>query len=147
MVGRDEIRARLLDICDQVARGEGSPHRLVMLLGPAGIGKSRIAEWLAETVHERGQLVPLTARYRKMRSHSNGMLGAVTQYLSFERADRATIERSLMARWNVKSTDQAGRPWVAGAAEWLRPNAPGTETIGPSGTRFTLDTLEIRREV
>ncbi len=147
MVGREEIRRQLSATCAQVARGEGPRHRLIMLLGPAGIGKSRVAEWLTENVHERGELVPLTARYRKVRSHSNGMLGAVTQYLNFERADRATIERSLMARWNVKSSDQAGRTWVAGAAEWLRPNAPGSEAIGPSGVRFTLDTLEIRREV
>jgi eukaryotic-like serine/threonine-protein kinase len=147
MVGRDEIRDRLRNIANEMVAGKGAPHRLVILVGPAGVGKTRIAEWFAEAAHEEGIMVPLIARYRKMRSSSNGMLGAVTQFLNFERADRATIERSLMARWSIRSTDQTGRAWVAGAAEWLRPNPPGVETVGPSGVRYTLDTLDVRRQV
>ncbi len=147
LVGRNDIRARLLEINAEVAEGRGEPHRLVILVGPAGVGKSRIAEWLAEAVHEAGEVVPLVSRYRRMRGALDGMLGAVTQHYNFERADRDTIERSLMMRWNVRSSDQKMRTWVAGAAEWLRPNPPGKETVGPSGVLFTLDTLEVRRQV
>src|SRR5690606_5491822 len=86
-------------------------------------------------------------RYRRIRGASDGMLGAVTQYFNFERADRATIERSLMQRWHVSSTDHRMLTWVAGAAEWLRPSAPGSDFVGPTGVRFTLDTLDIRRQV
>jgi hypothetical protein len=75
------------------------------------------------------------------------MLGAVTQYYNFERSDRDTIERSLLERWRIEKNDPKGRSWVAGAAEWLRPMAPGDERVGPSGVRFTLDTLELRRLV
>lgn len=147
MVGRAEICRKLLEICDDVASGRGNSHRLVILVGPAGVGKTRIAEWLLSTIHERGTMVPLTARYRRMRGTNEGMLGAVAQYFNFESVDKATVERSLLARWKVKSGDQKMRTWVAGAAEWLRPSPSGSEATGPSGVRFTLDTLDIRRQV
>lgn len=147
MVGREDVRERLLEVCSDVIAGRGSPHRLLILVGPAGVGKSRIAEWLVATVHEEGRMVPLIARYRRIRSTSDGMLGAVTQHLNFERADRSTIETSLLQRWRVTEDDQRGRTWVAGAAEWLRPNPPGSEAIGPTGVRFALDTLDLRRQV
>jgi eukaryotic-like serine/threonine-protein kinase len=147
MVGRDAVRDHLLQLCHDMVAGKGDPHKLIILVGPAGVGKSRIAEWLAATVHEEGRMVPLTVRYRRIRGSSDGMLGAVTQYFNFERADRTTIERSLLLRWNVGSQDQKMRTWVAGAAEWLRPHTPGTDAAGPSGVRFTLDTLDIRRQV
>ena len=147
LVGRQDIRSRLLQIARQVADGEGPPHRLVLLLGPAGVGKSRIAEWLSTAVHEEGRVVPLTVRYRRLRSASNGMLGAVTQYFNFERVDRITIEESLLARWGADS-DPELRAWIAGAAEWMRPTPPGTEQrIGPTGVRFTLDSPGVRRQV
>ncbi|HEX3593610.1 MAG TPA: protein kinase, partial [Polyangiaceae bacterium] len=147
MVGRNDIRARLRSIGGQMIMGKGPPHRLVMLLGPAGVGKTRIAEWLCEAAHEDGRMVPLTARYRPVRSSLDGMLGAVIQYFNFERADRDTIERSLMDRWKIDKNDRKGKSWVAGAAEWMRPLASGDERVGPSGVRFTLDTLELRRLV
>ncbi len=147
LVGRDDLRARLKTVGADMIAGRGPPHRLVILLGPAGVGKTRVAEWLCEAAHEDGRMVPLLARYRPVRGALDGMLGAVTQYFNFERADRDTIERSLLERWKIDKNDPKGRSWVAGAAEWLRPMAPGDERVGPSGVRFTLDTLELRRLV
>ncbi len=148
LVGRQEIRSRLLQIARQVAEGEGPPHRLVLLLGPAGVGKSRIAEWLCTAVHEEGRVVPVPVRYRRLRSASNGMLGAVAQYFNFERVDRITIEESLMARWGASEHDTELRAWIAGAAEWLRPTPPGAEQqLGPTGVRFTVDSPGVRRQV
>ncbi len=147
-VGREDVRQRLREMCDEVIDGDGAPHRLVILLGPAGVGKSRTAEWLCEVVHEEGTMVPLRARYRKVPSSLDGMMGAVNYYLNFERADRDTIERSLMSRWGIKPSDKKGCTWVAGVAEWLRPTQNSAEApVGPSGIRFTLDTLETRRLV
>ncbi|HEY5958865.1 MAG TPA: AAA family ATPase, partial [Polyangiaceae bacterium] len=148
LVGRHDVRQRLRGFCDEVAEGRGALHRLAFLVGPAGVGKSRIAEWLYEAVHEEGTLVPLRARYRPLRGPLDGMMGAVTQYFNFERADRDTIERTLLSRWKIGKTDKAGRTWVAGVAEWLRPLGPiADQPIGPSGIRFTLDTTETRRMV
>jgi serine/threonine protein kinase/tetratricopeptide (TPR) repeat protein len=148
LVGRQDIRSRLLQIARQVANGEGPPHRLVLLLGPAGVGKSRIAEWLTTAVHEEGRLVPLPVRYQRMRSASSGMLGAVVQYFNFERVDRCTIEESLLTRWGGGEADGELRAWIAGAAEWLRPTPPGTEQrLGPTGVRFRVDSPGVRRQI
>jgi len=146
LVGREDVRNTLREVCDDVIDGVGAPHRLVMLVGPAGCGKSRIAEWLSEVVHEEGTMVPLRARYRKIRGSLDGMLGAALHHYNFERVERDLIERSLLERWKVRRDDKNGRAWVAGAGEWLRPM--GAEApVGPSGVRFTLDTLETRRMV
>lgn len=148
LVGRHDVRQVLREYCDEVVEGRGALHRLVFLVGPAGVGKSRIAEWLYEVVHEEGTLVPLRARYRPLRGPLDGMMGAVTQYFNFERSDRDTIERTLLSRWKIGKNDKAGRTWVAGVAEWLRPLGPiADQPIGPSGIRFTLDTPETRRMV
>lgn len=148
LVGRRDVRERLRAVCDEVVQGVGAPHRLVLLVGPAGCGKSRIAEWLCEAMHEEGQMVPLRSRYRKIRSSLDGMLGAAVNYYNFERVDRNLIERSLLDRWKVRRDDKNGRAWVAGTAEWFRPMGPmSDQPIGPSGIRFTLDTLETRRMV
>jgi eukaryotic-like serine/threonine-protein kinase len=147
MVGRDEIRTKLLAVCDEVIHSPDISHRLVMLVGPAGVGKSRIAEWLAATVHEQGTMVPLTVRYRRIRGSSDGMLGAVTRHLNFERSDRTAIERSLMQRWQISSADPRALRLTAGTAEWLRPSPPGSDYVGPTGVRFAVDTLETRRQV
>ena len=146
LVGRDDVRRVLREVCDEVIEGIGDPHRLVILVGPAGVGKSRIAEWLCEVVHEEGTMIPVRARYRRIRSPLDGMLGGVTQYFNFERSDRNTIEKSLLLRWRVNADDKNGRAWVAGAAEWIRPLAPD-QPVGPSGIRFTLDSFETRRLV
>ncbi|MCH2110707.1 MAG: AAA family ATPase, partial [Polyangiaceae bacterium] len=148
LVGREKIRQTLREICDELIDGEGPQHRLVILVGPAGSGKSRIAEWLCQAVHEEGTMVPLFARYRKVRGPLDGVVGATTRYYNFERIDKSTIERSLLSRWRVKKEDKAGRTWVAGAAEWLRPAGPIADVpLGPSGVRFTLDTLATRRTI
>src|SRR5690606_19277340 len=62
LVGRQEIRQQLREICDEVIDGEGAKHRLIILVGPAGAGKSRISEWLCQAVHEEGTMIPLWAR-------------------------------------------------------------------------------------
>src|SRR5690606_29445226 len=87
-------------------------------------------------------------RYRAVRGPLDGVVGALTRHYNFERADRNTIESSLLRRWKVKESDKNGRTWVAGAAEWFRPRGPGENApVGPSSVRFTLDTLSTRRTV
>ncbi len=148
LVGREALRTELLKVAHEVAAGQGPSHRLVLLLGPAGVGKTRLAEWLTAAVHEEGQLVPLTIRYRRMRGVSSGMVGAVNQYFNFERADRMTIEASLMARWKAGDSDTDLRAWIAGAAEWLRPTPPHAEhRLGPTGVRFRVESPGVRRQV
>ncbi len=51
--GRHAERDRLWRLLGQVVDGRGA--RLAVLDGPAGIGKSRLMDWLAERAHELGQ--------------------------------------------------------------------------------------------
>lgn len=145
MVAREDERRELMDIVGAVCSGIGPPHRMVAMLGEAGVGKSRLAEWLCEQVHERGLMWPLRARYGRTPSPLDGLTGAVNKYLSLEGADRDLVEQTLINRWEVAADDDEALSWVAATAEWLRPTPPGTvPPLGPSGKRFVLDTPEIR---
>lgn len=145
MVAREEERRELMDIVGSVCSRSGPPHRMVALLGEAGVGKSRIAEWLCEEVHEKGLMWPLRARYGKTPSPLDGLTGAVNQYFSLQGADRDLVEQTLINRWEVDKGDDEALTWVAATAEWLRPTPPGTVLpVGPSGKRFVLDTPELR---
>jgi hypothetical protein len=154
LVARHAERSALLQVVAEVvdavallpAEGdvEPPPHRFVLLEGDAGVGKSRLAEWLCEEVHERALMVPLRARYRKMAAPLDGVVGAVTQHYRLERADRDTTEKVLLNIWNVSASDDAGLSWVAATSEWIRPRAPGDSSVGPTGKRFVLDRPEIR---
>ncbi|MFT3771244.1 MAG: AAA family ATPase [Minicystis sp.] len=149
-VARGFERARLLEIAADVVERGG--HRLVLLAGEAGVGKSRLCEWLCEEVHERGMMVPLRARYRKIAAPLDGMVGAVTAHYRLERADRDIVEKVLMNLWEVPANDEDEKTWVAATAEWIRPAAlgegqggrPGAPHLGPSGKRFALDRPELR---
>ncbi len=161
-VARAFERARLLEIVADVAERGG--HRLVVLSGEAGVGKSRLADWLCEEVHERALMVPLRARYRKIAAPLDGVVGAVTQHYRLERAERDIIEKVLMNLWEVPADDEEEKTWVAATAEWLRPSSlseggpdpsvvggvpggPGSRAgydVGPTGKRFALDRPELR---
>lgn len=132
----------------QIRPGRSPARRLFVLSGEAGVGKSRLAEWLCEEVHERGVLIPLRARYRKIAAPLDGVVGAVTQHYRLERAERDVVEKVLMNVWGVSSTDDDGTNWVAATSEWLRPEGSTLEgkagKVGPSGKRFNLDHPELR---
>ncbi len=151
-VARAEERSRLLTIAHQVAdafpdrQKNPGARRLVLMTGEAGVGKSRLAEWLCEEVHERGLLTQLRARYRRIPAPLDGVVGAVTQYYRLERADKDVAEKVLMNLWGVELSDDDGTTWVAATAEWLCPaTGPNdAQKPGPSGKRFALDHPELR---
>jgi len=63
IVGREEARDALWDELADV-RGSGQP-RLVALTGPAGVGKSRLVEWMAERAAEVGSATLLKAEHQQ----------------------------------------------------------------------------------
>jgi hypothetical protein len=145
MVARDEERRELMRIVEDMAGAAGTTRQLVALIGEAGVGKSRLAAWLCEQVHETGLMIPLRARYGRIPTPLDGVTGAVNAHFGLEGADRALVEQTLMNRWEVGPDDDDALTWVAATAEWLRPTPPGTVTpLGPTGKRFVLDTPELR---
>ncbi len=136
-VARTAERSRLVHMATEIAQAPEPRHRFVLLAGEAGVGKTRLAEWLCEDVHERGLMVPLRARYRKIAAPLDGFVGAVVQHFRFEREGRDVIEKVLMNQWEVGADDEDGKTWVAATAEWLKPSSPG-DPLGPTGKRFQL---------
>jgi serine/threonine protein kinase/tetratricopeptide (TPR) repeat protein len=157
-VARQHERAHLLELVHAIGethagfmamRGAGRPksaprRHFVMLDGEAGVGKSRLAEWLVEEIHERAIMTPLRARYRKLAAVNDGVVGAVMQHYRLEKAERDVVEKVLMNHWNVGPEDDDGTTWVAAAAEWMKPEAPTSKVVGPTGKRFALDRPELR---
>jgi hypothetical protein len=144
LVGREKERADLRQLVHLVSSG-ATVQQLAVLIGAAGVGKSRLAEWLSEEVHEKGTMVPLRARYGRIATPLDGITGAVDAHYGLQGADHALVEQTLINRWDVSPSDDDALTWVAATAEWLRPTPPGSFTpIGPSGKRFTLDTPELR---
>ncbi len=140
LVGRERERGLLTEVVERVIRGDGPAHRLVVLEGEAGVGKSRLAEWLCEFVHEHGTMAPLRARYQEVPSPADGFRGAILAQYNLLGQPRELIEAALLNEWEVGKTDDEGRTWVAATAQWLRPPAPGeTGSIGPAGKRFVVD--------
>ena len=116
-----------------------------MLIGEAGVGKSRVVEWLCAEVHEKGLMLPLRARYGRIPTPLDGITAAINAHFGLEGADRASVEQALITRWEVGKDDDDALTWVAATAEWLRPTPPGVVAqLGPSGKRFVLDRPELR---
>ncbi|MBV9948663.1 MAG: AAA family ATPase [Myxococcales bacterium] len=144
LVARHDERRELRTAVDQVAAGRPR-QELIALIGAAGVGKSRLAEWICAEVHEQGTMLPLRARYGRMATPLDGITGAINAHFGLEGADRVTVEEVLMARWEVEKGDDDALTWVAATAEWLRPAPPGAVApLGPSGKRFVLDRPELR---
>lgn len=159
VVGRTHERFELRRLVDLVCTPEGPRTRMTVLDGEAGTGKSRLAEWLCERVHETGKMVPLRARYRRINGPQDGLNGAVLAHYGLERVDRLLVEQALINVWEVDKDDDEGMTWVAATAEWLRPSSftkAGDDAsnkdrrnrsrpqVGPTGKRFTLDEPELR---
>lgn len=144
MVGRNEERQHLLDIASSIASEEDPRHALVLLRGPAGVGKSRMAEWLCQQAHELALMRPLRTRYRKIAAPLDGVVGALVQHYRVEKIKRTTIEKVLMNNWRIGSEDDDGLTWVAGAAAWLVRVEDDPEMVGPTKKRFALDRPELR---
>jgi tetratricopeptide (TPR) repeat protein len=147
LVARHEERAELRAMVEDIGHPQSRPQKLVLLYGEAGVGKSRLAEWICDEVHEQAAMVPLRARYRRIPAPLDGIVGAVNQHFGLERADRNLVEKTLINVWEISKEDDEGLTLVAAAAEWLRPTPPGKVVpLGPTGKRFFFDTPEVRRK-
>ncbi|MBW2732316.1 MAG: serine/threonine-protein kinase PknK, partial [Deltaproteobacteria bacterium] len=96
LYGRAGEQRRLWEAATAVTSGE---TRLIALEGEAGVGKSRLAQWLAEQVHERGLMRALHISCGPGGGALQGVLGAIERHFGFGEAPRALVERALVGRW------------------------------------------------
>jgi serine/threonine protein kinase/tetratricopeptide (TPR) repeat protein len=96
LFGREREQASLIAAADQAGRGQ---RRVVALLGEAGVGKSRLGQWLVERLHERGLMHTLRISYGRAGGALSGVLGALERHFGFFGAPAPIIERALTTRW------------------------------------------------
>jgi eukaryotic-like serine/threonine-protein kinase len=148
LVGRETERDRIAAEVRGMQAGDGPQHRMIVLSGEAGVGKSRLAEWAGELAHETGAAVPLRAKYRRVPAPLDGLRGAFLAHYNLLNQPREVIEQALMNEWEVSKNDDEGRTWVAAATAWLRPVAPNEPLdVGPTRKRFVIDKPEIARSI
>jgi tetratricopeptide (TPR) repeat protein len=94
VVGRAQEQDAAWAALSEVAR-DGQP-RLVLFEGPAGFGKSRLAEWLAGTAEEAGAAGVLRAVYGAEQGLREGLPGLVARHYRLDPAlDRPGVQREV----------------------------------------------------
>jgi eukaryotic-like serine/threonine-protein kinase len=93
MVGRTRERERLWGALLDAAAGR---VRVVVLRGPIGVGKTRLARWLGVRAHELGASVVLAGGHRRDRlRREDGLLGALRSRYRIGAHGRAIAETEL----------------------------------------------------
>jgi serine/threonine protein kinase/tetratricopeptide (TPR) repeat protein len=92
MTGRDAERNVLWDALSEV--WNDNEPRAVMLRGPAGIGKSRLAQWIVERAHEVGAAETFVARHAESGGAADGLVQMLRRHLRAAGLTRdETLER------------------------------------------------------
>jgi eukaryotic-like serine/threonine-protein kinase len=118
LVGRETERDALTGALERVV--EEGLARAVVLRGPTGVGKSRLARWLCERVHERGDAVPLTSFHSPEQGAADGMPGMLRGVLRTSSLDEVQVEARTRA-WLSKR----GQEGLAGGLTQLQMGGAG----------------------
>ncbi len=82
LIGREDARDRLWSALREVASSGRS--RVVALRGHAGVGKTRLAKWLAERAHEVGAAEVILSQHEESSGAQLGLLEAFRRFLRCE---------------------------------------------------------------
>ncbi|MBI1945144.1 MAG: AAA family ATPase [Deltaproteobacteria bacterium] len=127
VVGRDEERDLLWRALVDVH--ERSAPRAVVLRGPSGVGKSRLAEWLSHRAHEAGAATILTATFAPSPGRADGFAGAIARLLGLAGVPADAVQERAR-RWRdhwLRHADLTAKELcaLAGAAEGVADHAVG----------------------
>ncbi|HEY7411931.1 MAG TPA: AAA family ATPase [Vicinamibacteria bacterium] len=127
-VGREAERDLLWRALAEVRAGGRA--RVVVLHGPSGTGKSRLAEWLAERAHEVGAAVTLDAIHGPTLGPHEGLAGMAMRFLRCQGLGAAeTLERTERILRAQGASEAA--EW-RGLAALLVPETAGAAGPGPA---------------
>ena len=132
LLGREQLRDQLWAELAQV--GAGGP-RLVVLEGPSGVGKSRLAEWLCERAHAAGCAGTLAARHGPVPGPEHGPTGMLARHLRVAGLEGEAVLDHLARRLGPHRSD----PQIQALAERLAPqDPPRTVFLDPAERRRPL---------
>ena len=141
LVDREDERDLLWGALHAV-RDEGKA-RAVTLVGPAGCGKSRLAEWLCERAHEVGAVAVLRAAHAPLSGPGDGLAPMLARALRCQDQERARVVQRVevtLRRQGVKDPEE----WHAltelicpATASDLEPGVQAIQFSGP-GERWSL---------
>ena len=134
LVGRSFERTVLWDALRSVAL-QRRP-RVVILEGPAGVGKSALARWLVERVHETGAATPHTARHEPGGGASHALRSMLVQVTGL---DGLTQEQAVdrLHGW-LQARHHADPDDARTLAAWLVPAAGDPPPFASSAARLAL---------
>jgi DNA-binding CsgD family transcriptional regulator len=118
-VGRVQLTSALTGVFAAVAAAEAPLVRAVLLSGPRGIGKSRLADWLCTDVEERGMGLALRGHLPADAPPADSLAVALAQHLGAD-GNRTTLRRALSERCFCSADELAlASTWIhtGGAAE------------------------------
>lgn len=112
MVGRSEERDAIWRAFRETVTS-GRPHALV-LGGQSGVGKSRIAGWMAERIHELGVGTPLLVRHQRLGSAGHGLVPALVRHVGLSELPSHERIAALAARMDPSSMEPGELEALAG---------------------------------
>ncbi|MFZ5476516.1 MAG: protein kinase domain-containing protein, partial [Myxococcota bacterium] len=111
LVGRAVEEARLKAALARVRTGRVA--RMVVLKGPTGVGKSRLADWVCVRAAERGQATPLRAVHGPAEGASDGLAAMLARHFRCDGLDREGA-RARLARTLGDALDDLALDALAG---------------------------------
>lgn len=143
LVGREQERRVLWDALTRV-RAQGKPE-VVLLEGPAGVGKTRLARWLGERADELGLATVVQATHSPGPAARSGLGGLVSRFLRLGGLPRLDVERALEERLGALGV--ADRDALEDLAELVSPQEAEAHAVGRFGPVLRLKAPQERFEL
>lgn len=97
----------------------------VLIEGPGGVGKSRLAQWISRRAHEVGACQIMSAFHNPQGSGNDGLLGMLEDYMGTWHLERDEVYELLLARvqaeFAISKGDLSPERDAAAMTELLRP--------------------------
>lgn len=133
-VGRERERDRVWEVLGDVVR-ERTP-RAVVIRGGAGVGKTRLAEWIAQRAHELGAAATMTARHSPVRGPDHGLGAMLEEYLNCGGLDYERCYLRVRRLFAIESSEPPDRAAYYAAAVTRIIQGAG-EASGVPAVRFS----------